>query len=268
MTRRLSEATRVATTETWYGDKISVGTAPVPKYYRIEEVMLARMADGTWAPGALIPSEPELCREFGVSRITVRKAVGDLVHDGKLVAVQGKGTFVAIPKLPERFVQRAFGIYEDMERRGLLLTTTVLRQEVIPAPREAAERLGMSEAEKVHAIVRVRAVEGERILVSTTYVPEALCPNLINDELTSGSLYRLLRTRYNLRIAYGNRSLEAVAAGPWEARLLEVALASPLLRLDSVAYLPDGRAFEYSQTLQRGDRARVEVEFLPAPDEI
>jgi len=241
---------------------------PVPKYHRIKEVMLGRMADGSWATGAAIPSEPELCQEFGVSRITVRKAVGDLAHDGRLRTVQGKGTFVATPKIPERFVQRAFGIYEDMERRGLRLTTTVIRQEVIPASPEVAVRLRLSTADAVHAIVRVRSVQDEKILVSTTYVPQALCPGLVDDDLAAGSLYSLLRARYGLKIAYGERSLEAVAAGSWEARLLEIALASPLLRLDSVAYLPDGRPFEYSQALQRGDRARIEVEFLPAPDEV
>ena len=240
---------------------------PIPKYHRIKEVMLGRMADGTWPPGAAIPSEPELCQEFEVSRITVRKAVGDLVHDGRLQTVQGKGTFVATPKLRQRFVQRAFGIYEDMERRGLRLTTVVIRQEVIPASPEVAKRLRLTATDLVHAIVRVRSAQDEKILVSTTYVPYALCPGLVEDDLAAGSLYSLLRARYNLRIGYGERSLEAVAAGSREARLLEIALASPLLRLDSVAYLPDGRPFEYSQALQRGDRACIEVEFLPAPDE-
>jgi GntR family transcriptional regulator len=245
----------------------TVVISPLPKYHRVKEALQERLAAGTWAPGALIPSEPELCREFGVSRITVRKAVGDLVHEGRLYTVQGKGTFVSKPKLQERFVQRAFGIYEDMERRGLRLTTVVLRQEVIPAPAEVADRLGLRPGERVHVLARLRSVQDEKILVSTTYIPEALCPGLVDEDLSTGSLYRLLRERYGLRIAYGERSLEAVAAEQWEARLLDLALASPLLRLDSVAYLANGRAFEYSQALHRGDRARIEVEFLPAPDD-
>ncbi len=247
---------------------MSSSPLPVPKYHRVKEAVLARIADGTWPPGALLPAEPDLCQEFGVSRITVRKAIGDLVHDGKVETVQGKGTFVATPKLGEHFVQRAFGIYEDMERRGLRLTTEVLRQEVIPAPEEVSARLGLRPRQDAHILVRLRSVEGEKLLVSTTYIPEALCPGLVEDDLSTGSLFRLLRARYGLRIARGERSLEAVAAGQWEARQLDLALASPLLRLDSVAYLPDGRAFEYSQTLQRGDRARVDLEFLPAPDEL
>ena len=121
---------------------------PVPKYHRVKETVSARIADGTWPPGSLLPAEPDLCLEFGVSRITVRKAIGDLVHEGKVQTVQGRGTFVAVPKIGERFVQRAFGIFEDMERRGMRLSTEVLRQEVIPAPDEAAAGLGIRPGER------------------------------------------------------------------------------------------------------------------------
>ncbi len=244
------------------------GRAPVPKYFRVKEVVRTRIADGTWPPGTLLPAEPHLCEEFGVSRITVRKAIGDLVHEGKVETVQGKGTFVATPKLGQRFVQRAFGIYADLEQRGLRLITEVLRQEVRPAPSDVAERLGLRAGTPLHILVRLRSVAGEKFLLSTTYIPEALCPGLVHEDLSTGSLYRLLRERYGLKIGRGERSLEAVPATQLEARLLGLALASPLLRLDSVAYLPDGRAFEYSLTLQRGDRARVDLEFLPAPDEL
>jgi len=244
------------------------GRAPVPKYFRVKEAVLARIVDGTWPPGAMLPTEPEFCDEFGVSRITVRKAIGDLVHEGKVETVQGKGTFVATPKLGQRFVQRAFGIYADMEQRGLRLTTEILRQEVVSAPSDVAERLGLRAGVPVHDIVRLRSVAGEKFLISTMYIPEDLCPGLIHEDLSTGSLYTLLRDRYGLKIGRGERSLEAVPAAQLEARLLDLALASPLLRLDSMAYLPDGRAFEYSRTLQRGDRARVDLEFLPAPDEL
>lgn len=242
----------------------------VPKYLSIKEAILARILNGTWQPEALIPPEPELCREFAVSRITVRRAISDLVHEGKLRTVQGKGTFVAAPKLQEHFVQRAFGIYADMENRGLQVTTIVLRQEIIPASFEVADRLNMHANDPVHILERIRSVNNEKILVSTTYIPVHFCPELVNEDLSTGSLYHLLQTRYHLAIARGVRSLEAVAAGQWEARLLDVALSSPLLLLDSVAYLADGRVFEYSRALHRGDRARIEVEFVAgsAGDEI
>ena len=143
----------------------------MPKYFRIKQAVIERIASGAWTPGAMIPSEVELCREFGVSRTTARKAVSDLAHEGRLVVVQGKGTFVAAPKVEEQFVQRAFGIHEDMQRRGITLTTQVLRQEVTEPSPEVARRLQLRRGEAVHCIVRLRFVEEEPILVSTTYVP-------------------------------------------------------------------------------------------------
>lgn len=243
------------------------GDIPIPKYFRVKEALRARIADGTLRPGEPLPSEPEACKEFGVSRITVRRAVSDLVHEGTLRTVQGKGTFVVERKVPERFVHRAFGLYEDMQRRGLTLTTRILRQGLVPAPAHIADRLRIPCHEPVYLLERVRSVEGEILMLSTSYIPHGLCPGLETEYRASDSLYRLLRERYGLRIARGQRDLEAVAAGEREARLLALALASPLLLLDTVTYLADGRPMEYSRVWQRGDRVRVEVVFLPTTDE-
>jgi GntR family transcriptional regulator len=236
--------------------------APVPKYYHLKETILERIADGTWTAGSAIPAEPELCREFGVSRITVRRAIGDLVHEGKLYTIQGKGTFIARPKLDERFVHHAFGFFEDMERQGLQLTTQMLQQEVIPAPEIAATHLEISPGSPVHILVRLRSVQDEKVLVSTTYIPESLCPDLVHDDLTTVSLYHWLQTRYGLTVARAERNLEAVAAQPREAKLLDIAQYSPLLLLESVVYLPNGKPLEYSSIFHRGDRTRVSISFV------
>jgi GntR family transcriptional regulator len=231
----------------------------MPKYHRVKAWVTDRIADGTWPPGSMLPPEPELCRTCSVSRITVRKAIGDLVYEGKVRTVQGKGTFVSRPKVGWRFVQSAFGVHEDLERRGLRLTTDVLRQEVVPAGTRAAEHLSLQSGEPVLLLVRRRSVEGERVLVSTTYLPAALCPGLAEEDLSNRSLFKVLRERFGLKIGRGDRTLEAEAADQWAAKMLDLPLASPLLRLDSTGYLPDGRPFEYSETLQRGDRARVDI---------
>src|SRR5206468_7871595 len=114
---------------------------------------------------------------------------------------------------------------------------------------EVAARLGLSVGDPVHAIERIRSVEGEQILLSITYIPEELCPGLLHDDVSSGSLYRHLSERYGLTIGRGERSMEAIAADQREAQLLGLALASPLLLMDIVAYLPNGRPFEYSRVL-------------------
>ena len=240
---------------------------PVPKYFRVKEALLTNITSGAWPAGAQIPSEPDLCSEFGVSRTTVRKAVSDLVNQGRLVVEMGKGTFVAQAKLEARFVHRAFGIHEDMARRGVALETTIVRREVVEATPEVAGRLRLRAGDPVQMLVRLRSVAGEPVLLSTTYIPESLCPDLSEDELREGSLYRILRERYGLWIAHGARRLEAVAAGSEDARMLEVALGSPLLLLETVTYRDDGQPFEFSVALQRGDRIAVELDFLPSGHE-
>ena len=244
----------------------SSSSTPIPKYFHLKEAILTRIANNTWAPGSAIPPEPELCREFGISRITVRRAIGDLVHEGKLYTIQGKGTFIARPKLDEHFVHHAFGFFEDMERQGQSLRTQIVEQQIVPAPASAAPYLEISPGTLVHRLVRLRIVQDEKVLISTTYIPESLCPELVNDDLTAVSLYRWLQTRYGLTVARAERNLEAVAAQPEEARRLDIAVHSPLLLLDSVVYLPNGRPLEYSRTYHRGDRTRVSINFVPAPD--
>lgn len=247
---------------------MSTHVVPVPKYYKVKEALLDQIDDGTWQPGSSLPSETQLCKQFGVSRITVRKAIGDLVHERRLRTVQGKGTYVTDPKVGERFVQRALGLHEDMQRRGMHVSTDVLRQEVVLAPPEVTWRLRIEKGETVHIIERLRSVEGEKLLLSTTYIPTDHCPELLGDDLSNGSLYGLLRSKYGLAIARGEHSLEAVAAGDRESDLLGIAPGSPVLLLDTVMYLADGSPLEYSRILQRGDRARIELEFLPASSEI
>jgi GntR family transcriptional regulator len=263
----IEETTMHAYFEGAHNGPLGAEATPVPKYHHVKESILARIIDGSWAPDMLIPSETELGKEFEVSRITIRRAISELVHSGRLRTVQGKGTFVAKPKLSERFMQRAFGFYEDMERRGLRLTTKVVRQEKVPASAEVATQLNIKPTELVQTLTRIRSVEDEKLLISTTYLPASLCPDLHTLDLSEGSLYRLLSTRYGLAITRGLRSLEAVSAAQEEARALDIALGSPLLLLESVAYLADGRAFEFSRTYHRGDRARVEVEFAPAQEQ-
>src|SRR5690242_20385573 len=131
----------------------------MPKYHHVKESMLAHILDGSWAADMPIPTEVELGKLFGVSRITIRRAVSELVHSGRLRTVQGKGTFVARPKLPERFVQRAFGFYEDMERRGLQLSTVVLRQEKVLPSAEIATTLNIQQSEPVQLLQRLRSVD-------------------------------------------------------------------------------------------------------------
>jgi GntR family transcriptional regulator len=236
--------------------------SPLPYYYQLEEILRERIESGNWTPDQQVPSERELCEGFSVSRTVVRQALNELVNKGFLYRRKGKGTFVAQPKVNESLIQKLTGFYEDMVERGYEPETQVLLQQVSPANQKIAEKLAIPEGTPVIEIERLRSIRKEPILLVTTYLPYALCPGLLQENLANQSLYSLLENKWNCHIVRGRRTIEAVAANEREARLLKVKRRAPLVLLDSVSYLEDGRPIEYFHAVHRGDRARFEVELI------
>jgi len=242
----------------------------IPYYIQVKDILRGRIQDGTWSTGDRLPSESELCEMFAVSRTVVRQALQDLIHEGLIKRRKGKGSFVAAGKISEQLVQKLTGFYQDMVEQGLQPVTLVLQQHVIPATPTIAQYLKLEPETPVIEIARVRSVQGIPILIVTTYLPYALCPNLVTDDLNNHSLYTLLESHYHLYIARGRRRIQAVLAEGQEAKLLEVNKGAPLFRLDSISYLSDGTPVEYYFAYHRGDRSQFEVELIRTrePDEI
>ncbi|MGQ9625340.1 MAG: GntR family transcriptional regulator [Anaerolineae bacterium] len=243
-------------------DKTINRDIPLPYYFQLKELLREEIESGKWQPEQQIPSEAELCERFELSRTVVRQALNELVNEGLLYRQKGKGTFVARPKIGESLVQNLTGFYEDMVARGLTPVTQVLEQSVVPASKKVAEKLNLKPGSKVIKIERRRFINDEPILLVTTYIPYEACPELLNEDLTKQSLYALLEEKYGLEIVRGHRTLEAVAANEYEARLLNIEEKAPLVLLHSVSYLRDGRPIEYYHAVHRGDRSRFEVELL------
>lgn len=229
----------------------------VPRYYQLKEILQEQCA--SWEPGQLIPSELELCQMYAVSRTTVRKALDHLTHEGLLYRIQGKGTFVAPPKLRERFVHQVAGIYDDLKSRGLTIRTQILEQAVIPASKIVAPELQLVVGNPVVKLVRLRFVEDEPLLISTTFLPYRLVPGLENENLTDASLYAVLREKYGIRIGRGTRLVEAIPCSDKEAELLRVAPATPLLVVSGTMHDVEGRPVECGWARHRGDRSQIEI---------
>lgn len=234
----------------------------VPLHQQLSRLLQQEIGAGTWAAGSLIPSEHDLCAHYGVSRTVVRQALGDLAALGLLYRVKGKGTYVAHRKLEEKFVQRSDGFYREMTGRGLRVMTTTLEQALVMPPAHVRRQLGLGERAQVVKIDRLRGVEGDLLLFVQTYIPARLCPGLEDSDLSGCSLYALLRERYGLDIASGRRTVEAVQARAPISSLLDVAKGSPLLKIESVSYLPGGQPVEYYEAWHRGDRSKFEIEMI------
>jgi GntR family transcriptional regulator len=233
---------------------------PIPYHYQLRELLRDEIAAGRWEVGERLPSERELCETFNLSRTTVREAIDALVNEGFLRREKGRGTFVAEPKILESLLQTPNGFTDAMLEQGYQVVTKVLRMEIVSASRIAAEELRLKSGEPVLYIDRLRFLLNEPILLVTSCVPERICPELVKEDLVHNSLYHLLRSKYNLKIARAKRFMEAVAANELEATLLNIEPGAPLMLIESTAYSEDGVPIEYFKARHRGDRTRFLVE--------
>ena len=236
--------------------------SPLPYYSQLKEILRAYIENGEWVIGSQIPSEPDLCEIFNISRTVVRQALKELTYEGLLVREKGRGTFVAGPKISERLVQELTGFYQDMAERGHPPVSKVLKQQIIPSSPKVALFLGLQPGTSVIEIERLRFVQNEPIVLVSTYLPYNICPQLLVTDLTRRSLYEYLETECGRFIARGRRTIEAVPANEYEARLLQVQTGAPLILLDSVSFLEDGTPLEYYHALHRGDRSKFDVDLV------
>jgi GntR family transcriptional regulator len=241
----------------------------LPFYAQLKRVLEEQMESGNLAPGDLLPSEGELCGRFGVSRTVVRQAIGELVTEGRLYRMRGKGTFVAARKLSEHFLQTPLGFFEDLTASGHVVSSEVLRCDEAPATDAVAKALDLGAGDACVMLDRLRYVNGELTAFTKSFLPTRLHPQLLERlgafDLRSRSLYRFLEDECAVRIHSGHRSVEAVRATRELAKLLEVRSGDPLLYIQSIARDATGRALEHFEAWHRGDRARLEMDVVRRP---
>lgn len=232
--------------------------SPLPFYYQLKQLLLADLRSRQLSPGDRLPGDHELCDTYDVSRTVVRQALAELELEGVIERIKGRGTFVAQQRTPERLVQSLTGLFEDVAARGSQLHSKVLRQETVPADERLAEMLGLEPGTDVIAIERLRYVDGEPWVLATTYIPYAIAPGLVDDDLSDQSLYALLERRYDVTLTHGRRGVEAAVASDDQATALEIRPGDPILVLRSTSYSGE-RPVEVFVAYHRGDRSRFEV---------
>ena len=211
--------------------------------------------------GQAIPPERHLCVELGVSRLTLRAAVDQLVQEGYLVRKHGSGTFVSQPKIAQQLALTSFT--EDMRRRGMEPSSRTLELSAGPAGPRLARRLQVSPEERVLRIRRLRLADGETMAIETLHVAQSLVPGLVPNDLEGRSFYELLGERYGIAIARGEQAIEPTVTNEEESKDLGVPLHSPALLFERTTYTETGRVVEFVRSLYRGDRYRLVAELLP-----
>jgi GntR family transcriptional regulator len=201
----------------------------------------------------------ELGKIHGASRAVVRQAVGMLANSGMLRRAQGRGTFVATPRLRQD-PHRLLSFTADMLNRGLTPGSTLLSTQLVPVSQNLAERLELAEGDPVWEVIRLRRAEGEPMGLQTAYLPARVCPDLPVDRLREGSLYSLLREQYGIVPARANETYIAVELSMEEARLLAVGEGAAGLAVERITRDSNGRVFEYVRSVMRGDRYQISLE--------
>jgi GntR family transcriptional regulator len=215
--------------------------------------------------GEAIPSERQLSGELGVSRLTVRAALDDLVREGFLERRHGAGTFVSEPKIAQELTMTSFT--EDMQRRGMVPSSKTMELKTVAAGARLGRLLHVSPSERIVVVTRLRYADRETMAIETLHVAESLVPGLTAKDLERYSFYELLEGRFGIVVVGGSQAIEPTVTNEDESAALGVPLHSPAFLFERTTRAGDGRIVEYVRSIYRGDRYRLVSELTRPPQE-
>jgi GntR family transcriptional regulator len=207
------------------------------------------------AVGKAIPSERQLSSDLGVSRLTVRAALDQLVREGYLLRRRGAGTFVREPKIAQELTMTSFS--EDMRQRGMRPGSRTLSLERTLAGAYLGRCLHVSPSERIVVVKRLRLADDEAMAIETLHVPESVVPGLTRSDFEGGSFYDLLASRYGVEIVGGIQTIEPTVTNEEESEALDVPLHSPAFQFERTTRASDERIVEFVRSTYRGDRYRL-----------
>ncbi|GAB6099937.1 phosphonate metabolism transcriptional regulator PhnF [Halanaerocella petrolearia] len=224
--------------------------SPIPLYYQLENIIREKIEQGEYQSGDKIPSERKLSQQFDLSRMTIRKAIDNLVDEGLLHRKRGKGTFVSKEKLEP--ISGLIGYIESMKMRGLECTNEVVSQDLIIPRKEISNRLEINENEKVILTERLRLADGKAIGFERSYVPYSVCSDLLEVDMSQESVYECL-AEAGYKPTKAKDEVEAILADDKLSDLLEMKDGGAVLRKKRVTF-SNNRPVEFSYNYYRGDK--------------
>ncbi|MDF2984676.1 MAG: transcriptional regulator [Eubacterium sp.] len=233
----------------------------IPKYYLVKQKIVEMINNEEIGPDGMIPSERELMSSFGISRITAKKAIDDLVNEGYLYRIQGKGTFVKKDTLDQDLISIT-SCTQDIVKLGMTPSKRLLTAEVLEADKTRVKKLQLSNGEKVFKVKRVYYANNEPINLTTTYLPCKAFPLIEAYDFGVDSIYDILENKYNTRITKATRTIEAVLAVDEVAKELEVKEGDPILLFRAVTFgMVNGREvpIETFKSFYRSDKFKFYI---------
>lgn len=244
-------------TNNYFGANLLNTNSDLPLYRQLENALVARITSGQWGPGTKIPSEPELCEIFDVSRITVRNALSSLVQRNMLVRERGKGTFVRDVEVVAE-ARSVHSFTTEMRNMGIKPGSRILSVETVPASQEVARALELSEGSDVVQIERLRTGDGRPIAIQTTHLVASMFPNIAQKLRDNSSLYTVLNQEYNIKPLEATEIFRAISLPAKWAKKLGVSRGKPAFSVTRTTFAQRG-VFEYTHSILCGDRYHVQL---------
>lgn len=224
-------------------------------YRQLKDWIVDEIARGAWTAGSLLPSERALGTELGVSRITVRQALRELVQEGVLESVPGKGFFVV--ERPSFPLHGLVSLTALAAERGQLVSNQILSARKVPASAALARGLGVELGTSLLHVARMRLLDGVAVNIQRLWLPERRCPGLLDEDLETASIFALLSGRFGIELERAEVRISARAADADEQRLLELDAGAPVLTVDQRTLDRGGEAVEFSLSAHHPGRFPV-----------
>ena len=230
-------------------------------YIQLTNILLSKIHAGEWRTGQQIPVEEDLCRAYNVSKITVRRAIDNLVFDGYLEKLQGKGTFVR--KGPHRSgIAMKTTLIEGVFMPGDNDNVKVVENNVVHELEEdVMRRLGPVVDRDVYYLNRLKSSEGVPVLVNELFIPLRICPALKDWNPEGGAIFEFLREHATAKITRVTQTVEVAKPAGFTAGLLNVRPSSHCMIIHRVFMAAGDVTVAYSRTTARGDRFRLTSEY-------
>jgi GntR family transcriptional regulator len=234
---------------------------PIPLYYQLKDLIEAQIRCGELRPGDRLPAEDELATYYRISKATVRQALADLAVAGLVRREQGRGTFVAAPKV-DLGPRELTSFTHEMRKRDRHSVSRVLLHELIGAQSEVAVKLEVAEGARVCRLKRLRIAGAQPMGIQTAYIPLDVAPGVMEADFARLSLYEFLRERHGVIPARARETHNAVSLDPTAAALLQVPAGSPALASERITYLESSRPFELVHSVMRGDLYEIMLDLV------
>lgn len=224
----------------------------LPLYCQLMQRIIEAIEEHRLEVDEQLPSERELCSDYGLSRSTVRQAFLELEQQGYIYKVHGKGTFVSPKKLNQELL-KFYSFTSEMKKIGKVPSSRVLSFDVVTCDRHLAQKLGTAEGAEAYCFQRLRLADDKPVMLETSYVPVCRFQGLTREMLENSAMYDIFTHQYGVEFTFAQENFQAVVTDERTARFLRVEKSMPSLKIERFTYEKDN-VIEYTVSMARGDQ--------------